>query len=63
MGVSGQRHASAAFYRGERIPGTHLTEGGVDLRGVLDTEAREQILCLCRGKNPVVKSVVRQYTD
>jgi hypothetical protein len=29
MGVSGQRHALAALYPGERAPGTHCTGGWV----------------------------------
>jgi len=35
MGVRGQRHAPAAPYPQER-PGTHCTEGWVDLRAGLD---------------------------
>jgi hypothetical protein len=52
MGVSGQRHASAALYPGERTPGTHCTGGWVGPRAGLDTEARVKILCACRGSNP-----------
>jgi hypothetical protein len=43
MGVSGQRHASAALCPGERTPGTHCTGGLVDPRAGLDTEARGNI--------------------
>jgi hypothetical protein len=39
------------FTPGERTPGTHCTGGWVGLRAGLDTEAREKILCLCRGSN------------
>jgi hypothetical protein len=66
MGVSGQRHASAALCPGERTPSNHCTGGWVGPRAGLDTEARGKILCLCRGSNPdlpVVQSVVKHYTD
>jgi hypothetical protein len=62
-GVSGQRHAPAALYPGERTPGT---EGWVGSRAGLDTEARGKVSCPCRGSNddrPVVQSVARHYTD
>jgi hypothetical protein len=52
MGVSGQRHAPAALFPGERTSGTHCTGGWVGPRAGLDTEAREKILCPCRGSNP-----------
>jgi hypothetical protein len=65
MGVSGQSHAPAALYPGERTPGTHCTGGWVGPRAGLDTEVREKILCPCRESNPdrpVVQPVVRHYT-
>jgi hypothetical protein len=37
-GVSGQHHAPAAFYPGERIPGTHCTGGSVGPRAGLDAD-------------------------
>jgi hypothetical protein len=46
MGVSGQRHASAALYPRERTPDTHCTRGLVGPRADLDTKARGKILCL-----------------
>jgi hypothetical protein len=52
--------------RSRFTPGIHSTEGWVGPRAGLDTEAREKILCPCRGSNldhPVVKSVARHYTD
>jgi hypothetical protein len=52
-GVSGQHHAPAALYPEERTAGTHWIGGWVDLRDGLDTEARGEIHCLCRGSNPV----------
>jgi len=52
MGVSGQRHAQAAFCLGERTPGTHWTGDWVGLTAGLDTEVRGKILCPCRGSNP-----------
>jgi hypothetical protein len=58
MGVSGQRHALAALYAGERIPGTHYIGGWVGLRACLDTVARQKILCHCWGSNPGPQSVV-----
>jgi hypothetical protein len=50
-GVSGQRHARPHFIPGERTPGTHWTEGWVGLRAGPETDAREKIICLCRGSN------------
>jgi hypothetical protein len=52
MEVSGQHHAPAALYPGERTPGTHWTGGWVGPRADLDAKARRKILCLCRGLNP-----------
>jgi hypothetical protein len=49
--VSGQHHAPAALYPGERAPGTHCTGGWVGPRVGLDAEVRGKILCLCRGSN------------
>jgi hypothetical protein len=37
----------------ERTPGTHWTRGWVGLRAGLDTEARGEIRCFCRGSNPI----------
>jgi hypothetical protein len=51
-GVSGQRHAPAALYPRERTLVTHWIGGWMGLRAGLDTEAREKILCLCRGSKP-----------
>jgi hypothetical protein len=39
MGVSGQRHAPATLYPGERTHGTYFTGGRVGPRAGLDTEA------------------------
>jgi hypothetical protein len=64
-GVTGQSHAPAALYSGERIPGTHCTGGWVGLRAGLDSEVRGKMLCLCQRSNldcPVVQSVARHYT-
>jgi hypothetical protein len=66
MGVSGQRHAPAALYSGERTPGIHCVGGWVGPKACLDTEARGIIVCLCRGSNLhhlVVQSLARHYTD
>jgi hypothetical protein len=66
MGVSGQRHAPAALYTGERTSSSHCTGGWVGPRAGLDIEARGQILYLCRGPNldrPVVQPIARHYTD
>jgi hypothetical protein len=49
MGVSGQRQAPAAFFPGERIPGTHCTGGWVGPRAGLETEAGEKILSPLTG--------------
>jgi hypothetical protein len=43
MGVSGQRHASAALYPRGKNPGTHCTGGWVGLRAGLDAGARKKI--------------------
>jgi hypothetical protein len=45
MGVSGQRHASAALYPRGKDPGTHYTGGWVGPRAGLDTEVIGEILC------------------
>jgi hypothetical protein len=45
MGVSGQRHASAALYPRGKGPGTHCTGGWVGPRVCRDAEARRKILC------------------
>jgi hypothetical protein len=50
MGVSGQHHASATLYPGERTPGTHWLGSWVGPRAGLNAEARGKILC--RGSNP-----------
>jgi hypothetical protein len=57
-GMSGQRHALAALYPGERAPGIGWTGVWVGLRAVLDTEASESNL-----DRQIVQSVVRHYTD
>jgi hypothetical protein len=51
-GVSGQRHDSAALYRGEGPPSTHRTGGWVGPRAGLDTEATGKILLLLLGIEP-----------
>jgi hypothetical protein len=51
-GVSGQHHAPAALYDGERTPGTHWTGGWVGLRAGLDTGARGNILSPLPGIEP-----------
>jgi hypothetical protein len=64
MGVSGQRHAPAAYYSRERTPGTHCTGGWVGPRAGLDTEARAKILLPSAGDlTPIVQSVFSHYTD
>jgi hypothetical protein len=51
-GVSGQHHAPAALYPGERGPGTHFIGGWVGPRADMDAETRRKMLCLCRRSNP-----------
>jgi hypothetical protein len=51
-GVSGQRHAPAALYRGERTDCSHWVGDLVGLRVGLNKEVRGEIQCLCRGSNP-----------
>jgi hypothetical protein len=65
MGVSGQRHAPAAFSPRERNAGTHCTGGWVGPKAGLDTEDRGKILYPCRGSNldrPLVQSIARHHT-
>jgi hypothetical protein len=52
MGVSDQYHAPAALYPWERTPGTHWIGVRVGLRAGLGTEARGNVLFLCRGLIP-----------
>jgi len=51
MGVSGKRHSPAKLYRRVKDPSSHWIGGWVASAG-LDTEARGEILCLCRRSNP-----------
>jgi hypothetical protein len=51
-GVSGQRHAPAVLYPGERTPGTHCTGGWVGPRAGLDTKVREKNLLPLPGIEP-----------
>jgi hypothetical protein len=60
MGVSGQRHDTAALYPRGKSPGTHWTGGWVGPRAGLDAGAKRKILCLCRGSNP--SHPVRSHT-
>jgi hypothetical protein len=53
-GVSGQRHALAALCLRVWTNDTHWIGGLVDLRDGLDTKA---------DRTPVVRCVVRYYTD
>jgi hypothetical protein len=53
IGVSVQRHTSAALYPREMTPGTHCTGGWMGPIAGLDTEVRGKILYLCRGLNLV----------
>jgi hypothetical protein len=50
-GVSGQRHALAALYPRENIPGTHWIGDWVGFRAGLNTEARGKSICPCWGSN------------
>jgi hypothetical protein len=52
MGGSGQRHAPASLYPGERAPSTHCTGGWVGPRAGLDTEDRGKILSPLPGIEP-----------
>jgi hypothetical protein len=62
MEVSGQRHAPAALYPGERTPPP--PEGWVGVRAGLDTEARGKIFSSTGDQQtPVVHSAMRHYTD
>jgi hypothetical protein len=51
-GVSGQRHAPAALYPGERTPGTHCTGSWVSLAADLDIKARRKVLSPLLGIEP-----------
>jgi hypothetical protein len=66
MEVSIKRHAPAALYPREMIPGTHCTGGWVDLRRSGHKRLEEKSSRLCRGSNldrRVVQPVARHYTD
>jgi hypothetical protein len=52
MGVSGQHYAPAALYSRESTPGTHWIGGWLGLRTGPNTEARGNILYLCRVSKP-----------
>jgi hypothetical protein len=65
-GVSGQRHARAALWPRERIPGIHWSGGWVGPEPVWADSVVEKPSSLCRGSNldhPVIQSVERHYTD
>jgi hypothetical protein len=62
-GVGGQRHASATLYPRKRSSSSHWIGGWVGLRAGLDTEAREQILCLYRESNHGCPVCSRHYID
>jgi len=62
MGVSGQRHATAALYPRGNV---HIVQESVSRAG-LDTEVRRKISCLCRESNvdrPVVQSIARHSSN
>jgi hypothetical protein len=50
--VSGERHAPAELYFGERTPGTHCTGGWVGFRAGVDAEDRGEILLPLLGIEP-----------
>jgi hypothetical protein len=60
-GVSGQRHALAALYPGERTPGAHLIGGWVGLRAGLVQRLEEKFFAFDGDRIPVVQSVVKHY--
>jgi hypothetical protein len=62
MGVSGQRHASAALYPGKGPPVPIVQEAGWAPEPVW-TEARGKILSGSNLDRPVVQPVARHYTD
>jgi hypothetical protein len=60
MGVSGQRHAPAELYPGERTPGTHWTGGWVGPTEPVWTQSQEEkSFASAVDRTPVVQSVVR----
>jgi hypothetical protein len=66
MRVSGQLHAPAALYPGERTPAPIGQEAGWAPDPVWTKMLEEKSFCLCRGSNldlAVVQSVVRHYID
>jgi hypothetical protein len=56
MGVSGQRHASAALWPAERTHGTHCTRGWVGLRAGLDTDVRGKSFVPAGNRTPITRS-------
>jgi len=59
--MSGQRHAPAVFYPGERTPGTHCTRVWVGPRIGLHTEVRGKPFASAGDRTPIVQSVVSIY--
>jgi hypothetical protein len=63
MGVSGQRHASAALSPGKRTPGTHWIGGWVGAPEPVWTQRLEEKSSASVGdRTPIVQLVVRHYT-
>jgi hypothetical protein len=56
VGVSGQRHALAALYPGERTHSTHWTGGWVGPRAGLDTKARGKSFAPAGNRTPIARS-------
>jgi hypothetical protein len=51
------------FTTGKGPPGTHGIGSWVGLGAGLDLEAEGQILCLCRGSNPLSSSLQSDWTE
>jgi hypothetical protein len=62
MGVSGQRHAPAAFYPRGKDPRYHWIGGWVGPRAGLDAETRRKSSAPVGDRTPIVQPVVRHYT-
>jgi hypothetical protein len=63
MGVSGQHHAPAALYPGERTPVPIEQEAGWAPETVWTQRLEEKSSASVGDRTPVAQSVFRHYTD
>jgi hypothetical protein len=66
MEVSGSPSRPGRFTPGDRVPGTHWTEGWVHPRCSMDAVEKRRIYCHCQMSNrnsPAVQPVARRHAD